>query len=436
MCSFLFTNGQISDLEKINYLLQKRGPDSTNIHSEGGITYLHNLLSITGEFTTQPIIKDDLILLYNGEIYNFSEFGNYKSDGECILDLFREFGVTSLNRLDGEFSILIHDKKNRRFYLCTDTFGTKPLYYSIEGNKIGAASYPSPLRELGFVSVKRCPPNSILIIEENNPSHIETIPLYNFDLNQFKDSYSDWINSFDESVKKRSSGIGHEILLPLSSGYDSGAIACSLNKLGVDYISYSLVGRENWEILKSRIEINKNHRKETIRSLSGMEVENIKSEFRRDVHPFYYGPNPEEVTHNGFEDPGAIGLYHLLKSAKSKFGAKIVLSGHGADEIMSNIPNYGFKTSNPGRFTDSLEGIFPWGNFYQGSQSSYLMKEECIAGSLGMETRYPFLDRQVVQEYLNLTAEFKNRSYKPPLEDYLLKSFYPFSQEKIGFNYQ
>lgn len=436
MCSFLFTNKQVSDLEKTNYLLQKRGPDSTNVIIEEEMTYVHNLLSITGEFTTQPIIKDDLILLYNGEIYNFSEFGNYKSDGECILDLFREFGPSSFSRLDGEFAIFIHDRKKQKFYLCTDTFGTKPLYYSIEGDKIGVSSYPNPLRELGFVSVKRCSPNSILSLDELNPSDVEITSLYNFDLRQFKDSYSDWISTFDESVQKRSIGVVHKILLPLSSGYDSGAIACSLNKLGVDYISYSLVGRENEGVLNSRIETNKNSRKEIIKSISPGQVETIRSDFRRDVHPFYYGPNPDEITHNGFEDPGAIGLYYLLNSAKEKFGTKIVFSGHGADEIMSNIPNYGFKTSNPGKFTDSLEGVFPWGNFYHGSQSSYLMKEECIAGSLGIETRYPFLDRQVVQEYLSLTPELKNRSYKSPLEEYLLKNSYPFNREKIGFNYQ
>jgi hypothetical protein len=72
---------------------------------------------------------------------------------------------------------------------------------------------------------------------------------------------------------------------------------------------------------------------------------------------------------------------------------------------MSNIQTYGFKTKNPESFPSDISGIFPWGNFYYGSQWSYLMKEECIAGSLGIETRYPFLDRRVVQEYLNLSND-------------------------------
>lgn len=434
MCSFLFTNKSNFEIEDSNYLLQKRGPDLTNIFREENRTYLHNLLSITGEFTPQPIFKDDLILLYNGEIYNYQEFGKYSSDGECILDLFMEFGIDGIRKLDGEFSIFIHDRKGEKIYLCTDTFGTKPLYYSLEGEGVGVSSYPIPLSLSGFLSSKRCPPNSIVVIDLINFSINETHPLYSFNLNQFKDSYSDWIFFFEESIRKRTSLTDHQILVPLSSGYDSGSIACFLNKEGIDYVSYSIGGKENRSILNSRISLNTNSRKEMLEFIDDFEIEKIKIKFQQEVHPFYYGPNPEEITHNGFEDPGAMGLYYILSSSKEKYGTKIVLSGQGSDEIMNNIQTYGFKTKNPEFFTSSLEGVFPWGNFFYGSQWSYLMKEECVAGSLGIETRYPFLDRRLVQEYLNLTPQLKNSSYKSPLREYMALNSYPFVQEKIGFN--
>jgi len=69
-----------------------------------------------------------------------------------------------------------------------------------------------------------------------------------------------------------------------------------------------------------------------------------------------------------------------------------------------------------------------------GSQWSYLMKEECIAGSLGIETRYPFLDRELVQEYLWLKPELKNKEYKAAIKDYLDDFSYPYHNSKIGFN--
>ena len=29
--------------------------------------------------------------MYNGEIYNYLKFGDYNSDGECIIDLYKKY---------------------------------------------------------------------------------------------------------------------------------------------------------------------------------------------------------------------------------------------------------------------------------------------------------------------------------------------------------
>ena len=39
------------------------------------------------------------------------------------------------------------------------------------------------------------------------------------------------------------------------------------------------------------------------------------------------------------------------------------------------------------------------------------MKDEIISGMYGIEGRYPFLDFQVVQEFLWLTPDVKNSEY-------------------------
>jgi len=64
----------------------------------------------------------------------------------------------------------------------------------------------------------------------------------------------------------------------------------------------------------------------------------------------------------------------------------------------------------------------------------YIAKEEYVAGSFGIETRYPFLDIDVVQEFLWLTPELKNKSYKSVVGEYLLKNKFPIDvNKKIGF---
>lgn len=65
---------------------------------------------------------------------------------------------------------------------------------------------------------------------------------------------------------------------------------------------------------------------------------------------------------------------------------------------------------------------------------SYLAKEEYVAGSYGIETRYPYLDKYVVQEFLWITSKLKNSNYKSVLFEYLTKYDYPFVKDiKIGF---
>lgn len=432
MCSFLFTNKKDFEITKVNRFQQKRGPDYTNKICIGDFQYIHNLLSITGDFTSQPLINDNTVLLYNGEIYNYKYFGDYKSDGLSIIDLYKKDGIQSFYLLDGEFAICLHDIEKKEIILCSDTFGTKPMYYGIDDNFFGVSSYPSTLELLNFKNIKKFEPNTIKILDDRNFKIKKEINLYNFDINQNIHSFDSWIESFIKSVEKRVK-TPLDILVPLSCGYDSGAICCALNNLNKDYISHTIIGRENETTIKERLEVNKNSKKEITRHLSQDNIKLIQQEFIQNVQPFGYGPNPENITHNGFDDPGALGLYYILKEMKEKYDIKIVISGHGSDEIMSNIQSYGFKTKNPLFFPDDLSDIFPWGNFYYGSQWSYLMKEECVAGSLGIETRYPFLDRVLIQNYINLTPKLKMMNYKSPIHQFFLETKYPFFKGKVGF---
>ena len=122
----------------------------------------------------------------------------------------------------------------------------------------------------------------------------------------------------------------------------------------------------------------------------------------------------------------------------NRAGYRIYLSGQGADEIISDYGFNGYKiydhSSFGGYFPNNLEGFFPWHSFYDGTQIQYLNKEEYVAGSYGIETRYPFLDKQVVQEFLWLNSSLKNKKYKAPIDEYLSKNNYPFQKgAKTGF---
>ena len=73
-------------------------------------------------------------------------------------------------------------------------------------------------------------------------------------------------------------------------------------------------------------------------------------------------------------------------------------------------------------------------NFFLGFQRDFLMRDETIAGAHGIEARYPYLDRRVVQEYLWLSDELKNSLYKAPIHFLFRDSSYPFDAgKKYGF---
>ena len=68
------------------------------------------------------------------------------------------------------------------------------------------------------------------------------------------------------------------------------------------------------------------------------------------------------------------------------------------------------------------------------TQAAYLAKEEYVSGSYGIEARYSYLDKQVVQEFLSLGQAIKNSSYKSVLRNLFEQLRYPFAaDEKCGF---
>ena len=430
MCGFGVSN--INSLNTVNQFCQKRGPDLTNSETINGIEFLHNLLHITGDLTPQPVIKNDIVCVFNGEIYNYKEFGNYASDGQCIVDLYNRQGEEFCKLLDGEYALCLIDFTKRKLITSTDTFACKPLWYEFKGDKFCVASYNSQLQGLGFTNGKKLYANKTqvynldtLTIEREYDNHI-------FDIKQYKTSFNDWFVAFENSIRKRTQNTDKGMFLGLSSGFDSGAIACELHKQGVNATGYSIINNENLEVLQARFNIL-NHT-ESI-TLTNDEYNKWRKELKN-CEDFIY--NDGHRNYNIKSDQAVQGLAAICYRA-NKNKQRIYFSGQGADEIISD---YGFNGKRiykhsqfGGKFPNNLEGFFPWHSFWDGTQIQYLNKEEYIAGHFGIETRYPFLDKQLVQEFLWLDPTLKNSRYKSCLAEYLIHNNFPFeSGEKRGFN--
>ena len=444
MCSILFSTKKIDDLDSVNFFNKFRGPDNTNHEIINGHSFVHNLLSITGDFTIQPFKKNNIVVIYNGEIYNSDKFGNYKSDGECIIDAYLEHGNNFTKQLDGEFAIVLVDYDKNICLISSDTFKTKPIFYSLDTNDIGVSTYSDSLKKLGFKTISKFNPNTTLIIDMTKFEIINEFNVVDFDVeNQTKMSFLDWEKSFEESINKRTKNISKKIFIGLSSGYDSGAICKELIKQGVNFKSYTLTGTENVNVLNKRIDIlKKNFLDHTILSKSDFRLQDTIRYIKSNTEEFKYTICSSSSDYNEFwlsltDDGGSRHLSYICDVAK-KDGYKILISGSGPDEIFSD---YGFagrkmyQHSNfGGLFPDDLKTIFPWNSFYGSSMESYLAKEEYVGGSYGIEVRYPFLDKKVVQEFLWLNVNLKNERYKYVLDNHLRTNNFPFCPgQKIGF---
>jgi asparagine synthetase B (glutamine-hydrolysing) len=402
MCGFLAyrTSGN-------NKYIKKRGPDTTTQFEYHGFTFVHNLLSITGAFTPQPFIDNEIICLFNGEIYNQTYV---KSDGENIIPLYKKYGTDFPKYLDGEWAIALYDFGKNLAVFSTDLFATKPLWR----NGLECASYESG------VGGKKIKANTIEIIHFNGRK--ETKEIYAWDFVQHKETYDDWIDAFSKAVKKRAT---NNCFIGLSSGYDSGALACELQKQHIDFKSYIIQGKEDINVLDERMKKVKNYQyydKET----------NFRSEKKwidTNIEKFSYHISTKKDLHH---DSASVGLSKICRDARAE-KRYVYLSGQGSDEILSDYALFPYQSTFKGEFPQKL---FIWENFYDGCQYSYLGKEEYVAGSHGIEARYPFLDKNVVQEFLWLTCDLKNKNYKAPLYEYLTRNKFPFLQNtKIGLSH-
>jgi asparagine synthase (glutamine-hydrolysing) len=87
----------------------------------------------------QPMIFKDLVISFNGEVYNYLEIREQlialgrtfhsQSDTEVILQAWDEWGQDALKKFNGMFALLIFDQKKQKLFAIRDRFGVKPLYY-------------------------------------------------------------------------------------------------------------------------------------------------------------------------------------------------------------------------------------------------------------------------------------------------------------------
>ena len=366
-------NVEAAELEKMTEKIKHRGPDSSGIYMDKNVGFGHRRLSIidVSDHSNQPFFYKDLILIFNGAIYNYLEIKDelishgysFKttSDTEVLLLAYDKWGEDCVKKFNGMWSFAIHDKKQNLVFCSRDRFGVKPFYYYADGDQFIFASEIKAVLEIKKVTTV----NTQIILqfietnftEHNNETFFEGIfklpgshsLVYDLKTNVFQiykyyelefnaevsklnlqDSINLFEEKFQESIKLRLRS-DVKIGSALSGGLDSSyivAISAKQFKVKKDFnaVTVGSLHKEEDEGDRARI----------ISDCLGIENSIIypdKNEFEKLIPQVIYS----------LEEPfGGLSVYmqtFLMKQAQ-KLGIKVLLDGQGADEVLLGYSNY------------------------------------------------------------------------------------------------
>ena len=473
-CAFLVTSFHVDEqqLRQAGEWLVPRGPDATNKAVHHGWTIVHYLLHMHGRKTQQPFMDEGTTRLaaFNGEVYNYREIQEkasvrdpFVSDGQALLpayELARKSNPANISAaaaqfvasLDGEFAVAVIDHVEGVLILGTDPFATKPLFFACADGRFAAASYPSAVQLLGFrrSQIVEVQANKAIIVDMRRKVIISEVMAVKWRLAQFVHNTSRWKAAFRQALAKRlfHSGSGVDVSMTLSYGMDSGLIHCMANVLGAPHTTYSIHGIDPLEAIAARIAWGNHTVAAYAAKLTSGDCEFEASWMKKHVDIYRYQaalrtPAQAVPIH---QDDAARGISMIYRHARNQ-KRRLFLVGIGPDEHMTmyrpprRFPiNTAFPTKGPLRTepfpnTSSLKGFFPWPMFTEHSLRGGLRREEFIAGAYGIESRYPFLDKDVVQAWLELAPEIKNGRYKGPIVDQMIDECkgYPLVQKKLFY---
>lgn len=337
-----------------------RGPDGEGQFVDEYVALGHRRLSIIDlAGGTQPMATEHLVVVFNGEIYNYLELkkeledkGHHfktNSDTEVLLHGYEEYHYEIVNHLRGMFSFALYDTTTHELFCARDHFGIKPFYYYFDQEHFlfaseikGFLDHPDFKKELNrdvldiylkmnfvageqtfFKNVKQLLPGHYLVYKDKQ---VEIKRYYSI---QFKDQYKsdqEMIQAIDQIMKD---SVKHHLIADvevgsfLSSGIDSSYLVSLAKPQHTYTVGYN---DERYNEIS--------YAKDLAQQLG---IENKSKIINKEE---YLNILPKMMYHldEPTADPAAVALYFVSELASQD--VKVVLSGEGADEFFGGYNTY------------------------------------------------------------------------------------------------
>ena len=346
-----------------------RGPDSDGYFVDGRCALGFRRLAIidlTG--ANQPLFNEDdtLVLVFNGEIYNYRELRERlkgaghrfrtEGDAEVVLHGWEQWGETLLGYLRGMFAFALYNRTTGELICARDAFGIKPLYYQAHGDRLLFASeikglLPHPRFEKrlneGRLTTYLCmeyqPDDETLFGGVRKLGAGHWMRWRDGRLHTQRWFWPRWAPdgtaSLDENTRVidealRDSIRAHavadvEVGCFLSAGVDSSLVANEMARI-MDVRTFSVgydgAGEDRYSELDAAADFAKEAGLRNRQRVIG-------------AHEFFDSlPAVQYAMDEPLPNPSAVPLYHLCRMAAED--VKVVMSGEGADELFGGYPYY------------------------------------------------------------------------------------------------
>lgn len=373
--------------------LAHRGPDGSGIVAREATVLGHWRLSILDptDAGAQPMERDGVWLIHNGEIYNYLELADElrslgarfstETDTEVVLAAYRHWGLDAFERFNGMWAMILWDPARRRLVASRDRLGVKPLYVRRSARSLVLASEvqaiaraesmgpgvrwrPEPnessvrdFLERGlsdhadatFVAgIDPVPPGHLLVAEDGHVRSVRywSIPALGDDATPASSSTAaedqrlteEFVSLFDDAVMLR---LRSDVALGtcLSGGLDSSAIARTTALLRdrpeTRPDAHQQIAHFAFHARFPADGVDESSYAELVAEQSGMELRYA------DVPDDLWERLIEVVRAQGepFASTSVMAQHLVMERARSS-GVKVLLDGQGADELLGGYDGY------------------------------------------------------------------------------------------------
>ncbi len=375
-------------IKELNDSLIHRGPDDSGYYSDHLLSLGFRRLSIIDlENGNQPIIKHNIVTIFNGEIYNYIQLRNElielgaefysKSDSEVVANAFLFWGIECLKKFDGMFAICFYDRNKKKIFLARDRMGIKPLHYTIVNDTLFFSSevltlskipgfkkeinlnavssylsfrYPVDDDNLFFKRIYRVQSGSYIKVNLDNSITLKKQKYWDIPQNNNEYNSSDTKHNEEKLDSLLQNSVNNQLVsdvplgVLLSGGLDSSLIASIASKYKEQLNTYSVSFLEK--------DYDESNKAKLVSKHIGSKHYDLK------IDKNFFLENLQtiiDIKGSPASIPHEFALYCLCKEIKKE--VSVLLSGEGADEFFG-----GYSRVQKSAFDFNKTNLF-FGNF-------------------------------------------------------------------------